>query len=94
MEFFARSGAAIETIILENILGDGSYTFQSVDNDHRFAGVSITHKDDIHGIAIDNPRFAVPEPSLGLLLGISLVGLVGAGAVRKIRQKAVVKVKS
>ncbi len=36
----------------------------------------------------------VPEPSLELLLGISLIGLVGAGAVRKIRQKAVVKVKS
>ncbi len=28
---------------------------------------------------------AVPEPSLGLLLGISLVGLVGVGAVRKIK---------
>ncbi len=36
----------------------------------------------------------VPEPSLGLLLGISLIGLVGAGAVRRIKQKAVVKVKS
>ncbi len=31
----------------------------------------------------------VPEPSLGLLLGISLVGLVGVGAVRKIKQKKV-----
>ncbi len=28
----------------------------------------------------------VPEPSLGLLLGISLIGLVGAGTVRKIKQ--------
>ncbi len=37
---------------------------------------------------------AVPEPSIGSLLGISLIGLVGVGAVRKIRQKAVVKVKS
>ncbi len=36
----------------------------------------------------------VPEPSLGLLLGISLIALVGVGAVRKIKQKAVVKVKS
>ncbi len=29
---------------------------------------------------------AVPEPSLGLLLGITLIGLVGVGAVRKIKQ--------
>ncbi len=29
----------------------------------------------------------VPEPSLGLLLGISLVGLVGVGAVRKLKQR-------
>ncbi len=28
----------------------------------------------------------VPEPSLGLLLGISLVGLVGVGVARKIKQ--------
>jgi len=32
----------------------------------------------------------VPEPTLGLLLGISLVGFVGVGAVRKIKQKEVV----
>ncbi len=37
---------------------------------------------------------AVPEPGLGLLLVISLIGLVGVGAVQRIRQKAVVKVKS
>ena len=36
----------------------------------------------------------VPEPSLGLLLGISLIGLLGVGTVRKIKQKRVVKVKS
>ncbi len=30
---------------------------------------------------------AVPEPSLVILLGISLVGLVGAGTVRKIKRK-------
>ncbi len=32
---------------------------------------------------------AVPEPSLSLLLGICLVGLVGAGAVRNIRKRKV-----
>ncbi len=32
---------------------------------------------------------AVPEPSLGALLGISLIGLVGAGAVRRFKNKAV-----
>ncbi len=33
---------------------------------------------------------AVPEPSVELLLGISLIGLVGVGAVRKIKQKKAV----
>ncbi len=33
---------------------------------------------------------AVPEPSLGLLLGISLIGLVGVGAIRKLKQKKAV----
>ncbi len=32
---------------------------------------------------------SVPEPNLGLLLGISLVGLVGTGAVRKIKQSKI-----
>ncbi len=36
--------------------------------------------------------FAVPEPSLGLLLGISLVGLVGVGAVRKLKNKTVTNI--
>ncbi len=35
---------------------------------------------------------SVPEPSLGLLLGISLVGLVGVGTVRKIKQKKVANI--
>ncbi len=35
------------------------------------------------------PAASVPEPSLGLLLGISLIGLVGAGVVRRIKQKAI-----
>ncbi len=38
---------------------------------------------------VGNPN-SVPEPSLGLLLGISLIGLVGVGAVRKIKQKKAV----
>ncbi len=33
---------------------------------------------------------SVPEPSLGLLIGTSLIGLVGVGAVRKIKQKKAV----
>ena len=36
----------------------------------------------------------VPEPSLGLLLGTSLIGLVGLGAVRKIRMTKDVNVKT
>ncbi len=32
---------------------------------------------------------SVPEPTLGLLLGISLVGLVGVGAVRRVKQRKI-----
>ncbi len=38
---------------------------------------------------LDGDVTAVPEPSLGLLLGISLIGLVGVGVVRKIKQMKV-----
>ncbi len=34
-------------------------------------------------------KASVPEPSLAILLGVSLIGLVGVGAVRKIKQKKV-----
>ncbi len=87
LQFFTSTGTALETFTEKY---SGAYTFTSTT---KFAGVTITNT-DAHGIGIDNLRFAVPEPSLGLLLGISLIGLVGAGAVRKIRQRAVVKVKS
>ncbi len=43
----------------------------------------------IYGLAVRSGDVAaVPEPTLGLLLGISLVGLVGVGAIRKLKQKA------
>ncbi len=37
-------------------------------------------------VKISGSIISVPEPSLGLLLGISLIGLVGVGAVRRIKQ--------
>ncbi len=50
---------------------------------------ALPSSSDLYGLAV---RFgdvaAVPEPTLGLLLGISLVGLVGVGAIRKLKQKA------
>ncbi len=42
-----------------------------------------------YGLAVRSGDVAaVPEPTLGLLLGISIVGLVGVGAIRKLKQKA------
>ncbi len=85
LQFFKSSGVAFTPITSTY---SGSYSFTS---DDTFAGVTITHKDDSSGIAIDNLRYAVcvPEPTLGILLGISLMGLVGAGAVRKLKQRKI-----
>ncbi len=55
---------------------------------------TVNNHDNFFGQGIWAYKSSVPEPSLGLLLGISLIGLVGVGAVRRIRQKALVKVKS
>ncbi len=45
---------------------------------------------NVYGVAVRSGDVAaVPEPTLGLLIGISLVGLVGVGAVRKIKQRKV-----
>ncbi|GAX59366.1 hypothetical protein SCALIN_C03_0023 [Candidatus Scalindua japonica] len=46
------------------------------------AGGAISHVEIFGSVS-------VPEPSLELLLGLSLIGLVGVGAVRKIKQKKV-----
>ncbi len=42
---------------------------------------------DTEGVWLYRSTESVPEPSFELLLGISLIGLVGAGTVRKIKQK-------
>ncbi len=66
-------------------------------DDGAFRGIQRSNVDilafRVHGAGsvLDNLEFTrqsngqpVPEPSLELLLGISLIGLVGVGAVRKI----------
>ncbi len=40
-------------------------------------------------VVVTDESHQVPEPSLGLLLGMSLIGLVGVGTVRKIKQKKI-----
>ncbi len=57
------------------IVAGGAINFTESDISHH--GFCVTPE----GVPI------VPEPSLGLLLGISLVGLVGVGAVRKLKQR-------
>ena len=45
-------------------------------------------QNNLYALAVHSGDVAsVPEPSLELLLSISLIGLVGVGAVRKIKQK-------
>ncbi len=49
---------------------------------------SMIHHQNYGMVVRSGDVAAVPEPTLGLLLGISLVGLVGVGAIRKFKQKA------
>ncbi|GAX61496.1 cell surface protein [Candidatus Scalindua japonica] len=59
-------------------------TILLVTNDGNPAETSMA----VHSIHVSAQ--SVPEPSLGLLLGLTLVGLVGVGGVRKIKQKEAV----
>ncbi len=76
------------------VIGTTDITFSALgfnELDYSYISGTLT----LGSISTQAPLAAsVPEPSLGLLLGISLVGLVGVGAVRKLRQKALVKVNS
>ncbi len=69
--------------------GEGGPDWLALDHFHNFANGN--QGSEVIG---DGGRYVigtaqVPEPNLGLLLGISLVGLVGTGAVRKIKQSKI-----
>ncbi len=103
-------GAAADSTLLVSVAGGAGTSFNNVsDEDNRWESKSILFTASTSStmisftgvtgptsyIGLDNVSVtSVPEPSLGLLLGISIIGIVGAGAVRKIKQKALVKVKS
>ncbi len=72
---------AISPGYYDQLKGQGFLNIQmrAIEGDSFFTGASLT-------IGVET----VPEPGLGLLLGISLIGLVGVGAVRKIKQKKAV----
>ncbi len=73
-KYDGKNGGSLVWYFADGITGE-------IDLTPRFDGKELSHT------TFFNQTSNVPEPSLGLLLGISLVGLVGAGAVRKIKQK-------
>ncbi len=82
---------------MRNLDGNGNALIPSIEHDDLdIEDITKTFASDTstaysrYGVWLYQPtEAAVPEPSLGLLLGISLVGLVGVGAVRKIKQKKI-----
>ncbi|GAX61497.1 DNA-directed RNA polymerase, sigma subunit (sigma70/sigma32) [Candidatus Scalindua japonica] len=79
-------GAAQYTFIRDKF---GTFGFDSIDRirtDQEWA-VGSTHP--VIGMNLYRQTASVPEPSLKLFLGFSLVGMIGVGTVRKIKQKTV-----
>ncbi len=77
--FMGVNGADVFTLV-------GSFSEDWVGEDSEGKSVSG------HWDSVTSGLAPVPEPSLELLLGISLVGLVGVGAVRKIKKKKAVNI--
>ena len=78
MDFFARDGSLIDSVVVNN-LANIDYTFSS--SGLLFAGITISNNDDA-GIGIDDLRIShavpiVPIPGAVWLLGSGLLGLGG-----------------
>ncbi len=89
---FAPGITASDLVITD--LGGLSYDILLGNQGDRITATTTEQLRFSDGQTIDLVNFtyvplAVPEPSLELLLGISLVGLVGVGVVRKVKQKKV-----
>lgn len=81
---YATDGTDILNLTLSGMGGMQVYAEFSWNNDPDGGKQSITFTQ------VEEDGTPIPEPTTGLLLGIALVGLVGAGAVRKIKQKKAV----